>query len=368
MDSRQPLLLAYVLSAVAALAAILGSLVVLETATITVTVPTTKVAADRTITGGATGQELTTTRIQADVTDSQQGTTSVAAVAPAYATGQVVFTCSPCPSNSLSIADGTTVSTAAGIHYATQGRADIVPPATSVQAAIRSLQPGTPGNTGASTVTVIDKPITNVKVNNPSPIVGGANATTAQVVQQSDLDRVRAALTVRVGQDLNAALAAQAGGLTFAADGQPVLNFTSDHTVGDQVATFSMTVTATLGAIAFSQSQADALMGASITQRIPKGFTLVPNSVQSSYVVQHAGANGDVTIKGSAIGVMVTNVTAAELKARIKGMRVESARKELLQITPGTAVDMSVKPNVPWLPVLQDHITLRIVAVVPAAV
>ena len=360
MGSRQALLPAYVLSVVAALAAVLGSLVVMETATIKVTVPTTKIVADRTITGGTSGQELTTTRIQAEVSDSQPGTTSVAAVSPAFATGQVVFTCSPCSSNALPIPDGTTVSTVAGIHYATQGRVDIIPPNTSVTAAIRSLQPGTPGNTAKDTVTVIDKPIINVKVTNPSPIVGGANATTAQVVQQSDLDRVRAALTVRVTQDLNAALTAQAGGLTYAADGQPVLNFTSDHKVGDQVATFTMTVTATLGAIAFSERQADALMRESIAQKIPKGFTLTPDPIQASYVVQHAGANADVTIKGSAIGVMVTNVTEAELKARIKGMRVESARKQLLQITPGTTVDMKVKPAVPWLPVLQDHITLTI--------
>ncbi|OLD50579.1 MAG: hypothetical protein AUI42_02730 [Actinobacteria bacterium 13_1_40CM_2_65_8] len=361
MDSRQPLLLAYVLSAVAAVAAILGSLVIMETATIKVTVPTTKIVADKTITGGASGQEVTTTRIQADVSDSQQGTTSVAAVSPAYATGQVVFTCSPCPSNALSIPDGTTVSTAAGIHYATQGRADIVPPSTSVQAAIRSLQPGTPGNTGSNTVTVIDKPIANVKVTNPSPIVGGANATTAQVVQQSDLDRVRAALTARVTQDLNAALTAQAGGLVYAADGSPTLNVTSDHKVGDQVATFTMTITGTLGAIAFSQSQADALIRTALVGKIPQGFQLTSNPIQTTYGVQHTGANGDVTIKGSAIGLMVANVTEAELKARIRGMRVDAARKQLEHVTPGTTVEMSVRPAVPWLPVLQDHIKLTIV-------
>ncbi len=361
MDSRQPLLLAYILSAVAVVAAVLGSLVIMETATIKVTVPTTRIAADRTITGGPSGQELSTTRIQAEVSDSQQGTTSVAAVSPAYATGQVVFTCSPCPSNAMPIPDGTTVSTVAGIHYATQGRVDIVPPSTSVTAPIRSLQPGTPGNTGSNTVTVIDKPIPNVKVNNPSPIVGGANATTAQVVQQSDLDRVRAALTARVVQDLNAALTAQAGGLTFAVDGQPTLNITSDHKVGDQVSTFNMSITADLGAIAFSASQADALMRTALATRVPKGFQLTSDPIQSTYVVQHAGANGDATIKGSAIGVMVTNVSVAELKARIKGMRVDTARKQLEQVTPGTIVDMSVKPAVPWLPVLQDHIHLTIV-------
>jgi hypothetical protein len=42
-------------------------------------------------------------------------------------------------------------------------------------------------------------------------------------------------------------------------------------------------------------------------------------------------------------------------------MRVDAARKQLEHVTPGTTVDMSVKPAVPWLPVLLDHIKLTIV-------
>jgi hypothetical protein len=41
-------------------------------------------------------------------------------------------------------------------------------------------------------------------------------------------------------------------------------------------------------------------------------------------------------------------------------MRVDNARKQLMQVAPGTTVDMRVRPEVPWLPVLQDHITLTI--------
>jgi hypothetical protein len=164
-----------------------------------------------------------------------------------------------------------------------------------------------------------------------------------------------------VTQDLYAALTAQAGGLVFAADGSPTLSVTSDHKVGDQVATFTTTITGTLGAIAFSQSQADALMRETLAGKIPQGFQLTSNPLQTTYSVQHSGANGDATIKGSAIGAMVTNVTAGALKARIKGMRVDAARKQLEHVTPGTTVDMSVKPAVPWLPVLLDHIKLTIV-------
>ena len=361
MDSRQPLLLAYVFSIVAVLAAVLGSLVVMETATIKVWVPTSRLVANLTINGGATGHELKTTRIQANVTDTLEGTASTGKVEATYASGQAVFTCNPCPTTATPIPDGTTVSTTAGVHYSTSGAAEVSGSHKSVTVAIRALLPGPHGNTAASTVTVIDKPITNVTVTNPQPIAGGADATAGAVVQQTDLDRTQLALTAKIAQDLDAAIKAQAEGLGYLADGQPTLNVTSDHKVGDPVATFTMTMTGSLGATAFSLSEADALMRAALTQKVPKGYQLTADPIQTSYQADKPNANGDVTIKGSAVGVLIPNVTADQLKARIKGLRVDTARHQLELLAPGTTVDMTVKPAVPWLPVLQDHISLTIV-------
>jgi hypothetical protein len=253
------------------------------------------------------------------------------------------------------------VSTASHTHYATQSSADLTSQQKTVTVPIRAVLPGLPGNTATNTVTVIDKPITNVTVQNPKPIAGGAEAGVAQVVQQSDLDRVRAELMAKIVVDLNATLTAQAGGLSFVIDGQPTLNVTSDHAVGDRVATFTMTMSATQGAIAFSAAQADALMRTALEQKIPKGFTLTPDPVETSYQVQKTSAGGDVTIKGAAIGVVVPNITVSQLKSRIKGLRVDVARRQLEQVAPGVIADITVRPAVPWLPVLQDHITLTIV-------
>lgn len=364
MGSRQTLLSAYALSVVAVLAAVLGSLVVMETATVKLTVPTSKLAANLTISGGQSGHDLTTTRIESTITDTQEGTSSTVVVST-YASGQVVFTCSPCPAAGQTIPDGTTVSTTTGIHYGTIGRADIASSQTSVKVQIRALTQGPHGNTAANTVTVIDKPIANVKVNNPDPITAGADAAPTQVVQQSDLDRVQAALTARVLQDLDAALKAQAGGLGYATEGQPNLKVTSDHKAGDQVATYNMTIIGTNSAIAYSATKADALLRAALEKKLPKGFRLTSDPIQTSYQLQGSSQNGDVTIKGSATGLAEPSVTAGELKARIKGTRVDAARKQLLQVAPGTTVDISVKPAVPWLPVLQDHIDLTIVALPP---
>jgi len=233
------------LSAIAAVAAILGSLVVMETATVKLVVPATKLVANVTFKGGPHGQDLVTTTIQADVSDSAQGTASTLQVAAIPATGLATFTCSPCSPNEMPIPFGTTVSTVAGVHYDV-APASITPPHTFVQVPIRALVPGKAGNTAANTVTVIDKPIPNVKVTNPQPITGGTDPTSNQVIQQSDLDRVQLALTAKVTQDIEAALKAQAEGLNYLTDGQPTLKVTADHKVGDQVATFNMTITATL--------------------------------------------------------------------------------------------------------------------------
>ena len=82
-------------------AAALGSLLVMETATIKLTVPASKITASRTITGGQSGRDLTTARIEASVTDTQLGVASADVVPPAYAGGSVSFTCNPCPSTIL---------------------------------------------------------------------------------------------------------------------------------------------------------------------------------------------------------------------------------------------------------------------------
>jgi hypothetical protein len=363
MGSSRALLPAYALSAVAVLAAVLGSLVVMETATVKLTVPSSKVSTNLTINGGPNGRDLTTTHIQASVTDSVQVTASTVVVPPAYASGQEVFTCSPCPATPIDLKEGTVVSTAPAankVHFATLAQAQ-VSAGKPASVAVRALIPGVGGNVAAKTVTVMDQPITGVTVTNPTATTGGVDSTATQVVAQSDLDVAQALLTTQSTNDLNATLKAQAEGLDYLPDGQPTLTASADHKVGDQVSSFTMTMTATLGAIAFSAGKADALMRAALSKKISKGFQLTTDPIQTAYQIAKPAANGEVTIKGTAVGVVVPNVTADDLRSRIKGMRVDAAKRQLLVLAPGATIDMVVKPNVPWLPVLQDHIAVTII-------
>src|SRR5438309_8886415 len=94
----RPLLPAYVLSAVAVVTAILGSLVIFETASIKLTVPASRIVANKTLKRGPSGADIATTRIQDDVTDSEHGTPAPAPVPPTYSTREVIFPCTPCSS------------------------------------------------------------------------------------------------------------------------------------------------------------------------------------------------------------------------------------------------------------------------------
>src|SRR5260370_24997293 len=278
METKQPLLAAYVLSAIAVVVAALGSLVFMETATVKLVVPASKLVANVTMKGGPHGQDLVTTTIVADISDSQQGTSSPMTVPPTLATGQVVFTCSPCSTSATPIPIGTTVSTTAGVHYDV-GSGDVSAAHPSLTVAAHAFVAGKTGNTAANTVIVIDKPIPNVKVTNPQPFAGGNDATTNQVIQQADLDRVRLELTAKVSQDLDATLKAQAEGLNYLTDGQPALAVTADHKVGDQVATFNMTIEAKLSAVAFSQAQADLIMRNALDKNLPKTYQLTADPI-----------------------------------------------------------------------------------------
>ena len=256
--SRSQLFVAYILSALAVLFAAAGSLLFTETADVKLSVPPQRVVALITLAAG-----LQTQRIHADVTDSQQGTASTVVTNPTSAAGHVVFSCSPaCKQAPVTIPQGTLVTTAKSLGYTTQAAVMVTTTTgSSAPVAVRATAPGAAWNADANTLTTIaNSPDANLHVTNAAAITGGANPRSAQVIQQSDFDAVRTALTVKINDELAVALKFNAHGMSFVADGAPVINLTSDHSVGDETPTFTITMTGTSGAVAFSDSQALALI------------------------------------------------------------------------------------------------------------
>ena len=358
--SRTQLFVAYILSALAVLFAALGSLLYTETATVKISVPPQRVVALVTLAAG-----LQTQRIKADVTDSQQGTASTVLTNPTYAVGQVVFTCAPaCKQAPFTIPQGSLVATANALGYTTQAAAEILTVSgQSAPVAVRATAAGASWNAAPNTVTTIaNSPDANLHVTNPTPMTGGTNPHSAQIIQQSDFDAVRNALTVKVNDELTAALKFNAHGMTYVADGVPVINLMSDHNVGDETPTFTITMTGTQAAIAFSESQALALMRSALEAKIPASEVLTNDPIEAVYQVGQANANGDVSVDAKASGFAIPKLSQQSLRSQIRGLTPAQAARSLQRTAPGSLIEIRISPPaMPWLPVVPDHISITIV-------
>ena len=363
MDTESPRLLpALVLSAVVALVAALGSLLYMETASVKLSIPPHRLQADLTINAGPTGPDLTTQHLAVNVKESQRGTATVVQIPAVNASGSVTFICNPCP-QSTPIATGTKVSTVKGIVYTTQARADIIAPTKSVSVAVRADDGGLAGNSAPGTVTVIVSAHPSyLTVSNPQAIVGGVNARTEQAIQQADFDAVAMGLTNQVTEDLGAALKTKALGMSFVLDGPPTLNLTSDFIVGDKTPTFTITIAGALSATAFSEDAAQTLLRSALQRKIPTGFELTSDPIQTTYQILRVSSKGDVAISGSAVGFIAPTVSAQTLAGQIRGMSVADARSHLQRAVPGSRVEIkTAPPAVYWLPLITKHITLTVV-------
>ena len=358
MVERTQLIRAYILSVVVVLAAVLGSLLYFETASVKLSIPPEKLVANVTLSGGPTGGDLKTQRIQATVTEAQGGTASTGLVGPTFATGKVTFSCTSC---NLTVDAGTLVTNSKSLGYATQAAANVTRthPAT---VAVRATATGAAWNTAAGTIKTFSdsNPFPGVRVTNSAAIAGGADERTALLIQPADLEAVRVALAAKVTEALGAALKAKAVEMTYIADGPPNLTVISDHKVGEEVRTFTVTMTGTLGATAFSDNDARALMRTALEAKVPSGQQLTNDPVDITWQVER-NPNGGLTVNGTVTGYVSPTLSTSTLRARIRGLSPTEARKALERAVPGSTVEIQTTPMaVPWLPLFAEHISVTV--------
>lgn len=357
--ARRQLVVAYVLSAVAVLVAAGASILLVETATVKLSVPPKRVAALVTLSSGLPTQQIT-----ANVTDSQQGVGSTVQIGAKYASGQVVFHCSPACQNAVTLPAGTLITSAKSLGYATQSAVTLTATFDSTPVGVRATAPGASWNAEASTLTIVPNgPDANLHVTNPAAIAGGADSRIVQAIQQSDFDAVRNVLTAKVNDELVAALMVNAAGMKYVADPAPAITITSDHNVGDEVATFSITMTGTIGAIAFSESQAQALLRSALQAQISSSEVLTNDPIQAVYQVGDGGAASHAVLIAKAGGFAIPKLSTQSLRAQIRGLTPAQAARSLQSQAPGSTVEIRISPNaIPWLPVVGDHISITVVA------
>jgi hypothetical protein len=352
---------ATLVTVIVVLAAAGGSLLYAETASVKLSVARQSIEAYVTLSGGPTGGALQTRRFYASVTDSQQGTASTVQLSPTYASGMVVFRCSPaCQRAPVIIAQGQLITTANALGYVTQEPATITTNTGAATVSVRAALPGAAWNAGIDSLTTIaGNSDSGLKVTNPAAIAGGANARSAQVIQQSDYDAVSKALTDKVNHELGVALFAAAGRADYVGDPWPVTTTTSDHAVGDQTSSFTITMSAKDGATAFSEFDANSIMLAALKAKVPPGQALTNDPVQYIYQSNQVAPNADVIVTGKADGFVLP--TPQSVKSLIRGLSPAEATRSLQRMAPGSQVEIRISPAaVPWLPIIADHISVTV--------
>ena len=360
---RPRLLFIYLLGAFTILVVTFASLPIVETAAVRVAAPLQRLDTSVLI-------NLPARHIDAEIRDSQMGTTTTTQSAAQYASGRVTFTykclaaieCKPGPF--VGVPAGVVVATAQHIRYATQAEARFDGPGITASAPLKAITPGAAANTGSHTITILENyPDPQVfTVDNKDPVTGGADPTVTQVIQQFDIDAVQRDLTARIADKLHAALMDKAPGMDLVVDGPPSLDVHTNHVVGDSAESFTMRITGKVGAVAFSESSAQALVRAALQPLVQQGYKLTSEPIQTSYQITEVIINGSVTIRVAASTVAIPTLSAERLRTRLKGRSLLDAHHELQHEYPGSQVDISLKPVAhPFLPLIADHISPTLV-------
>lgn len=377
MVRRRTLILRIALAgALVLLLGVAGTLLYTETATVRLTITPQRIETIVPLAGGQSRGGLTTTRFGATATESRQGLASTVLVSAAYATGFVLFTYN-CTKNCVNatawMPAGTIVANAGSFTYATQSVATINSSQGTALVPVRATGVGADWNSDPQTVTTIVSLNYwghDLTVSNPSAISGGNDGHLAHVIQQSDYDVVVNTLTAKVNDDMGKALFARSKGGMYVGDSKASYTVTSDHNVGDEAASFTIRVSGTIGATAFSETQANAILLAALKARVPPGQQLTNDRIQYVFMGRHVSqptddvfdTGTDVLVTGTADGFTTPALTPQSVRSRIRGLSPAHAMSSLQSTSPGTKVEIRVSPTaMPLLPLIPDHIAVTMV-------
>ena len=360
-------------AALLALIGLLALLLYVPTAAVTLSVQGTPLNADIQLLGSPTTAAgstdgIPTQALHASESQTVQGTaTGQKQVAAAPATGNVTFTlnCFLCTEN---LPKGLIVRTDSGKRYATQKAITMTGPFGSVTAPVSAMTAGAEGNTDPHTVTTIEgNNDDNLKVDNGQPLSGGADARTATIVQQSDIDSIVAAYAQTTVPRVQDELKAKASGQRLEFVGSGVApTVTADHKVGDELQSpysFNVTVTVAGDAVAFDEKKVKSLLRDALNRRVPPGSQLTENP-SITYDVSGATKDGAITINGHAAGSYTPVFIEGNIRAHLKGKSPSSARA-FLETLPNVVDARIVESpfSLPWLPLFSSRISLKVMEV-----
>jgi len=355
-------------AAVLVVVGLLVGILYLPTATATVSVQGTAANADITLLGApgtAAGSpdHFATQAVHASQSQTFPGTpTGQKQIDATKAVGSVTF--SPnCGSDncSFTVRAGTDVSTGSGKHYLTQKDVTV---RSAQTVAVAAVQAGASGNTESDTIHYINNDILSLlaTVANAQAVSGGADARTATIIQQSDIDSIRDVYAKDAVPQVTDQLNGKVQGQKLVLVGGGVqATATADHKVGEEVNGFTITVKVAGDGVAFDEKAVQQMLKSFLQRKIPQGSQLTTNGTTLKYEAIDATADGHVTLNGHASGFYTPIFLEPAIRAHLKGMSPSKGRA-FLQSLP-SVVDARVTQSpfgLPWLPLFSSRITLKI--------
>ena len=353
---------------VLAILALLVGILYLPSATATVSVSGTPVKEDITLLGApgtAAGSpdHFGTQAVHAEQSQSLPGTpTGQKQIDAAKSAGNVTFSLS-CFLCTESIPKGWIVETGdASKKYATQKSATLMGPVGSATVPIIAVTGGANGNTDSGTITKIDgNTDDNLGVTNAAATTGGADARTATIIQQSDIDSARDAYAKDAVPQVTDQLNSKAQGLKLVLIGDGVkASATADHKVGEEVSGFTITIKVVGDGVAFDDKVVKQMLKAALQRKIPQGSQMAGIGT-FTYDAIDGTADGHITLNGHASGFYTPVFLETAIRSHLKGLSPSQARA-FLQSLPNV-VDARVTQSpfgLPWLPLFSSRITLKI--------
>ena len=360
---------------VIAILALLALLLYIPVASVTLSVAGTPVRAEVQLIGSpgtsvGSPDHFATQAIHASESQTVQGTaTGQKQIDAQPATGSITFSDNEscfliCTTGSITIQKGSDVSTNDGKHYLTTKTVHVSAPRGSASAPITAVQPGPGGNTEPHTITQMKNQPDNMTVDNPQPTTGGADARTATIVQQSDIESIVTAYAKDEVPKVQGQLESKASGQKLVPVGNGVQStVAADHKVGDELQSpFNLNVTVTVAgdAVAFDEKKVKALLRDDLTRKTPPGSQLTENP-KISYDPTSASADGNITLSGHASGSYTPVFKQAAIRSHLKGKTPSNARFFLQSLPNVVDARISESPYaLPWLPFFSSRINLRI--------
>jgi hypothetical protein len=226
--------------------------------------------------------------------------------------------------------------------------------------------PGNGGNVNAYSITQIPAPpsgVSGLTVTNPAPMAGGADARTATVIQQSDVEAVRTRLIQELDARARADLKAQAErwGYKLIASSYPGLTSQLDNSVGSEAPGFQLTVTETLKGVAYNDKDVHARLRMALRVRVPPGQALTADPVKTWYEVTAADESGTVRLDGHGQAYIVPVLDSSQVGRRLALDTRGGASSWLRSLPAVVGVQINETPiPLPWLPAQASHISIDV--------